>query len=94
VQQDFWNLSFVDKLTHILDITKRLHQRVGIKKWRFVTINDVEICEATWYKIVGILWSSYLSYKQNCKCGTRQRSHGNARMNKQRVVIRQVESNV
>ncbi len=77
-----------------MDIPKRLHQRVGVKKGRFVTINDVEICEVTWYKIVGISWSSYLSYKQICKCGTRQRSHGNVGMNKQRVVIRQVESNV
>ncbi len=89
MRQDFWNLSFANKITHILDIPKRLHQRVGVKKWRFVTIHDVEICEATWYKIIGILWSSYLFYKQYHKCGTRQRSHGNAGMKKQRA-----ESNV
>jgi hypothetical protein len=73
---------FVDKIIHILDIPKRLHQRVGVKKWRFVTIHDVEIYETSWNNIVGILWSSYLSYIQYCKCGTRQRSHGNARMKK------------
>ncbi len=87
-------LVFGDKITHILDIPKRLHQRVGVKKWRFVTIHDVEICEETWYKIVGILQSSYLSYKQDRKCGTRQRSHGNDGMKKQRVITKQVESNV
>ncbi len=63
MQQDFWNLSFTDKITHILDIPKRLHQRVGVYKWKFVIIHDVEICEAAWYKIVGISQSSYLSYK-------------------------------
>jgi len=46
-------LSFVDRRAHSLDIPRRLHQRVGVKKRRFVIIQDVEICEVTWYKIVG-----------------------------------------
>jgi hypothetical protein len=63
VQQEFWNLLFTNNKMHVLNIFRRLHQRVGVKKWRFVTIQDVEICEATWYKIVGILQFSYLFYK-------------------------------
>jgi len=63
VRQEFWNLLFVDKKMHILNILRRLHQRVGIKKWRFVTIQEIEICEASWYKIVGISQSLDLFYK-------------------------------
>jgi len=68
VQQKFENLSFANRRVHILDIPRRLHQRVGIKKRKFVTIHDVEICEATWYMIVEISRYSYLSYKQDNKC--------------------------
>jgi hypothetical protein len=63
VRQEFWNLLFVDKRMHILNILRRLHQRVGIKKWKFVIIQDVEICEASWYKIVGISQSLDLYFK-------------------------------
>jgi hypothetical protein len=36
----------------------------------------------------------YLFYKQNSKCGTRQRLHGNAGMKKPQIATRQAESNV
>jgi hypothetical protein len=82
VREEFWNLSFTNQIIYILDIPKRLHQKVGVKKRRFVTIRDVEICEVAWYKIVGISRSMYLFYKKDNKCGTRQRLHGNVGMKK------------
>jgi hypothetical protein len=85
---------FVDIRVHILDILRRLHHKVRVKKWRFVTIHDVEVCEATWYKIIGISRFSYLSYKQDRKCGARQRPHGNVGMKKQQITTRHVKSNL
>ncbi len=60
---------------------------------QYFLCKKTSICEATWYKIVGISRSTYLFYKHDNKCGTRQRLRGNVGMKKQ-VAIRQPESNV
>jgi len=44
-------------------------------------------------KIVGISRFTYLFYKHDSKCGTRQRLHGNVRMKKQ-VTTKHAKNNV
>jgi hypothetical protein len=54
-----------------MDIPIRLHVRRNMKYQKFFTIQEIDICETTWYKIVGLLRSTYMLYKANSKRGCR-----------------------
>jgi hypothetical protein len=63
LRHKFWNKSFEERSTHTLDITRRLHRRGDCKCAKFVTLQERDVCETTWYKIMGISRSSYMNYK-------------------------------
>ncbi len=77
LKDKFWNKSFEERSTHTLDIPKRLHQRGDYNHAKFVTLQKTDVCETTWYKIMGISRSIYMSYKQENKRGCRILPHRN-----------------
>jgi hypothetical protein len=63
--------------TYGIDIPKRLHVRVDMKQQKFITIQEINICEMAWYKIVGLSKSTYMLYKAISKQECRFLPHGN-----------------
>jgi len=57
-------------------------------------MQGVDICETTWYKIIGVSRSMYMSYKSNSKWSCQFLPHGNQCTHKLRISTKQVESNV
>jgi hypothetical protein len=58
LKKKFWGLSFEECRMYGMDILRRLHVRGNMKQQRFMTILKINICEMTWYKIVGLLRST------------------------------------
>ncbi len=54
-RHEFWNNFFSKKITHTLNIPKRLHWRRNFKCAKFVTLQEKDVCKIAWYKIMGIL---------------------------------------
>jgi hypothetical protein len=44
---------------------------------KFVMLQEKDVCKTTWYKIMGILKSIYMSYKHESKRGCRIQPHQN-----------------
>jgi hypothetical protein len=65
-----------------MDILRRLHVRGDMKQRKFMTIQEIDICETTWYKINGLLRSTYILYKVDSKQGCRFLPHGNKGLHK------------
>jgi hypothetical protein len=61
----------------MLDIPRRLHKKKNYNYAKFVTFQERDVCETAWYKIMGILKSTYMNYKQENKRGCRILSHQN-----------------
>jgi hypothetical protein len=53
---------FEEKSTHTLDIP-RLHQRGDCNRAKFMMLQERDVYEIAWYKIMGILKPTYMSYK-------------------------------
>ncbi len=68
-EHEFWNKSFDERSAHTLDIPRSLRRRRDCNNAKFMTFQDRDVCETTWYKIMGILRSIYMSYKQESKRG-------------------------
>jgi hypothetical protein len=64
------------------------------KKWKFITIQGVKVCEKVWYKAVGLVWSTYMLFKRESPLRCRFLQHGNKGTKKQHCATRQVVSNV
>ncbi len=52
LREEFWGLSFENHKADGMDIPSRLHVRGDMKQQKFITIQEIEICETTWHKIV------------------------------------------
>ncbi len=72
-KQKFCSLSFEEHKMYGLDILRRFHTRRNMKWQNFIMIQKVDICETTWYKIVGLL----RFYKLESKWGCWFLPHGN-----------------
>ncbi len=57
-------------------------------------LQERDVCETTWYKIMGISRSIYMSYKQESKKGCRVLPHQNKGSQKYRALTIQAESNI
>jgi hypothetical protein len=78
LRHEFWNESFKERIAHMLDIPRRLHQSLGdCNRAKFMMLQEKDVCETAWYKIMGIFKSTYMSYKQERKRGCRILSHRN-----------------
>jgi len=62
LRHKFWNKSFEEKSAHMLDIPRSLHRR-DCNYAKFVTFQEKDVCETTWYKIMGISRLTYMNYK-------------------------------
>ncbi len=63
LKHEFWNKLFENRPTHMLDIPRRLHQRRDCNCAKFVPLQERDVCETNWYKIMGISRSTYMNYK-------------------------------
>jgi hypothetical protein len=70
-------LSFEERKTYGMDIPRRIHVRKDMKQWNFIMIYEIDICETTWYKIVGLSKSTYTLYKAYSKWGCKFLPHSN-----------------
>ncbi len=61
LKHEFWNKSFEDRFAHPLDIPRRLHQRADCNHAKFLMLQEKVVCEISWYKIMGISKSTYMS---------------------------------
>jgi hypothetical protein len=66
LRHEFWNKSFEERIAHMLDFPRNLHQRRDYNHAKFVTFLERDVCEIAWYKIMGIFRSTYMSYKHEC----------------------------
>jgi hypothetical protein len=68
--EEFWGLSFEDCRTYGMDIPRRLHVKRDMKQWKFITIQEIEICETTWWvnkrNHKGQGWSPYQGLHFTC----------------------------
>jgi hypothetical protein len=67
LKHKFWNKSFEERFAHTLDIPRRLHQRGDCNHAKFVTLQEKDVCETAWYKIMRDFSSTYMNYKQESK---------------------------
>ncbi len=49
---------------YVFDILERLHLRKKMKLWKFIMIQEIDICETPWYKIVGLSILTHMLYKR------------------------------
>jgi len=77
LKKEFWGLSFEECKVYGIDIPRRLHVRIDMKQWKFITIQEIDIYEMTWYKIIRLSRSTYILYKVNSKWGCIFLLHGN-----------------
>jgi hypothetical protein len=54
LRHEFWNKSFEERTTHMLDIPRRLHRRGDYNHAKFMMLQKSDVCEIAWYKIMGI----------------------------------------
>jgi hypothetical protein len=54
VNHESWMIFLSIKKAHGLNIPCRINLRVDVMKHKFITIQGVNICEETWYKVVGL----------------------------------------
>ncbi len=94
LRETFWGLSFEKHRAYGMDIPKRLHMRGNIKQQMFIMIHEIDICETTRYKIVGLSKLTYMLYKIDSKWGCTFLPHGNKSSHKLQTPTKQVESNV
>jgi hypothetical protein len=92
--KEFWSLSFEKRKVYGMDIPKRLHVKRDMQQWKLITIQEIDIYEMTWYKIIGLSKSTYMLYKTNPKQGCRFWPHDNKGSHKLRTLTKQVELNV
>lgn len=55
---------------------------------------EIDICEITWCKIIGLLRLKYMLYKVDCKQGCKFLPHGNKGLHNLQTPTKQEESNV
>jgi len=67
LREEFWGLFFEEHRVCVMDILRRLHVKTSMKQQKFITIQEINIYEMTWYKIVGLSRSTYMLYKANSK---------------------------
>ncbi len=94
LKEEFWGLSFEECKVYGMDILRRLHVRAYMNQWEFIIIQEIDIYETTWYKIIGLSKSTYMLYKVNSKRGCRFLPHGNKGSHKLQTQTKQAESNV
>jgi hypothetical protein len=70
-------LSFEDRIAYDLDIPKRLHMKGVGSRRKFIIIQGLDICETTWYKIIGFSKLTYMLYKLDNKQGCQFLPHRN-----------------
>jgi hypothetical protein len=87
-------LSFEKQKVYGMDIPRRLHVRGNMQQWKFIMIQEIDICEMTLYKIIGLSKSTYMLYKVDFKRRCRFWLHDNKSSDKLRTPTKQVESNV
>jgi hypothetical protein len=58
----FWNKLFKERIAHMMDIPRRLHQRGDCNHAKFMKLQKKDVCEITWYKVMGISRSTYMNY--------------------------------
>ncbi len=80
--EDFWGPSFEDYKAYGLNIPKRLDMIRNVKQQEFITIQEIDICETTWYKIIGLLRLKYMLYKVDYKWGCKFLPHGDKGLHK------------
>jgi hypothetical protein len=66
-RHEFKNKLFEERTVHTLDIPRRLHRRGDCNRAKFVMLQEKDVSKTTWYKIMGISRSTYMSYKQERK---------------------------
>jgi hypothetical protein len=93
-RQEFWGLSFEECKVYGMDIPRRLHVKANMKQWKFITIQEIDICEMAWYKIIGLSKSTYMLYKVNPKRECKFLPHGNKGSHKLWTPTKQAKSNV
>jgi len=65
LKQEFWSLSFEDRIAYGLNIPRRLHTRGVGSKRKFIIIQGLDICETIWYQIIGLSRLTYMLYKSD-----------------------------
>jgi hypothetical protein len=76
LRKEFWGMSFEEHRAYGMDIPRRLHVRIDIKQQKFIMIQEINICETTWYEIVGLSKLTYMLHKVDFKRGCRFIPHG------------------
>jgi hypothetical protein len=67
LREEFWGLSFERCKSYGMDIPRRLHVRGDMKQRKFITIQEINIYEMTWFKIIGLSKLTYMLYKVDSK---------------------------
>jgi predicted transcriptional regulator len=75
LKHKFWNKSFEERSACMLNILKRLHRRGDCNHAKYVMLQEKDVCEITWYKIMWISRSTYMNYKQESKIGCKILAH-------------------
>jgi hypothetical protein len=94
LREEFWGLSFEKCKAYGMDIPRRLHVRTNTKQQKLMMIQEIDIYEMTWYKIIGLSRSTYMLYKVDSKQGCKFLPHGNKGLHKFKTPTKQEKSNV
>jgi hypothetical protein len=67
LREEFYGMSFEEHRTYGMDIPRKFHVKVDISNKKLITIQEINICEMAWYKIIRLSKSTYMLYKVDSK---------------------------
>jgi len=77
--------SFEDHREYGIVVGGQLHFIDESRKWKFITLESIEVCGTTWYIIHGILKSTYHNYIDKYTNVMVFKAHGNKGVKRPRI---------
>ena len=94
VRQLFWVKSFEERCQYGITVGGQLHLVGAKRKWKYIMLEGVEVCDTAWYIIHGIPKSTYHNYIEKYKEGVLLSTHGNKGIKRPRFRTVQVTGTI
>ena len=94
VRQLFWVKSFEERRQYGIAVGGQLHAVGAKRKWKYITLEGVEVCGTAWYIIHGIPKLTYHNYIEKYKEGVLSSTHGNKGIKRPRFRTVQVTGTI
>ena len=86
--------SFEERRQYGIAVGGQLHAVGAKRKWKYITLEGVEVCGTAWYIIHGIPKSTYHNYIEKYKEGVLLSTHGNKGIKRPRFRTVQVTGTI